>query len=135
MARNRADIDQSVTSYNQSGGITARTVIGSVPEVQKEPLCVNAKDGERYACQVRLTVVNAPTGADLRVEAVEHQDIPIDLALTPLNATTVMVRGKSAKSPSDKIVEMAPPLARTYIATVRADEPIANAEISAEFVP
>jgi hypothetical protein len=121
-----------VTSYGQSGGLTAGTVnIGAQPEIRHEVLCVNARDGDRYACKVRLTLVGAHAGASLRVEAIDKS--PIDLELAAENAAIVMTR-PFAEGPEHKVVEMAPPLAVSYIATIRAEQPIGNADLKYTFL-
>jgi hypothetical protein len=121
-----------VTSHGQSGGITAGTVnIGAQPEIRHETLCVNAEDGDRYACQARLILVGARAGVSLRVEVIDQS--PIDLELMAENAPIVMVARKFAESPEHKIIEMAPPLAASYIATIRADKKIGNANLKFRF--
>jgi hypothetical protein len=125
-----------VTSHNQSGGITAGTVnLGAPPEMRHEVLSINARDGDRYACQVRLTPAGAQVNTGLRVEVLDSS--PIDLELTPENAPIVMVAEavrEGPEGPGHKVTEMAPPLAPTYVATVRADEPIGNADLKWAFV-
>lgn len=123
-----------VTSYHQSGGITADTVhIGSQPEIRHEVLCVNVEDGDSYASQVRLTPVGADAGAGLRVEVVD--DSPIDLELRAVNAPIVMQAREFAEGPGHKVIEMAPPLAASYIATVRAAKEIGKADLKYGFLP
>jgi hypothetical protein len=124
-----------VTSHHQSGGITAGIVnIGSEPEARSDVLCVNAKDGDRYACQVRLAIVGADAATAFQVEAVDKA--PIDLELLAENAAMVFqgTPPNFVQTPEHKAVEMRPPLAPSYVATIRADQPIAKADLKWRFV-
>ncbi len=123
----KVNIDQSVTSYHQSGGITARNVdLAPEPGVEAETLEENKPEGDEFLTRIRLVLQAAYAASGLRIDV--STDDPMRLDLHPgasLQDAGMMSVRTLADAPSHKVMELAPPLTNGYIASIYTSKPTA----------
>jgi hypothetical protein len=118
--------DESVTSHNQSGGITARNVnIGHQPGVTGVVLREAVPEDGGYVTEALFTLQAGYAANRIRVEAAGEG--PIELKVqggpTPQDVTVMFGVFEYTISPSHKAVEVSAPLQSAYRALVRTNQP------------
>jgi hypothetical protein len=119
-------IDQSVTSHNQSGGVTAHTVnMEPQKAVHGEVLRDNAPEGEEFVTEVLMRLDAAHTAHAFRVEVSGDHPLELDLsgAATPQNAGIMFNVMEFEQGPSRKAIQVGAPLQPAYRAIIRSSRP------------
>ena len=117
----------NVTSYNQSGGITAHTVtVNMAPQAAvKHEVIESTREGSEYVTKVLLTLTNAQAAKGLQVVA-EASSL-LDLALQPEAGGGMFNTLGPATNPALPNVMVyqinSPPTSDRYVATIRTDQP------------
>jgi parallel beta-helix repeat protein len=119
----RSTAQGNVTSYNQSGGITAGTVNVSAPQpaVHGQVEFTSQPHEGKYHTRARIQL-DAPYAAGGLQVVVEGSSIS-DLSVTPDQTAAMFGVTTYDNKPSSAGVEMQPPLAPRYIADVITDQP------------
>jgi hypothetical protein len=119
-------IDQSVTSHNQSGGITARTVINlaPVPGIAGEIVRENDREGDEYVTEARLRLEAGYAAGGIRIEATGEAPVQLEVAggATPQDASMMMFR-ESDLGEGAKAIEVSPLIHQAYRAIVHTKRP------------